>query len=62
MKRRNFLLTDDFFQSGFFRIFMTVFEVFVARKGAQVRNLCDINFYILYSGVGLMSSRVNVLT
>ena len=42
MKRRNFLLTDVFFSNGFFRISMTVFEVFVVGKGAQVRNLCDL--------------------
>ena len=37
-----------FYQSGFFRIFMTVFEIFVVLKGAQVLDLCNINRYILY--------------
>ena len=36
----------NFFQNGFFKIFMTVFEIFVVLKGAEVSDLFGINRYI----------------
>ena len=46
MKRRDSFTKNQFFSKQIFRVFTTVFEIFVVPKGAKILDLGDINRFV----------------